>query len=571
MQDSDIELIRQRLSPSKLISQFIPLKRKGREWMGNCPFHAEKTPSFSVNDDRGVYYCFGCHAGGDIFKFVMEYSKASFSEAVETCADLAGVVLTPFRPENQQQRSRLQTFVDENEKISQYYQSVFKKSDGESYRKYILERGIKLETLDVFKIGAAPGNTLISYLDPNFGTAEALGHIQKSKYGKWYDRFHDRLIFPILDQKKKTIGFGGRSLDPNLNPKYTNTVDNDLFHKKHILYGIHLLDKTIETGYLAEGYLDVMAMHQAGYKNIFAPMGTAFSSNHIELLFKHFSKIVFVFDGDSAGFQAMSRAALIAIPYLIPGKELFFCVLPYKEDPHSLITSNRASLIESNKKTLIEFLALGQEEKHPEVSASSIALRRSNMLEVIESIPDFFLRSLYKDEIYDIFRSIRKSKYEKKESLSSTKVELDIKRYYELALIQLFFLDSSLYQEYCEKLPETWSSGKVEKAYQFLDEYFFKGEALEFSSFVSYIVREDLTFNSDYFLDEQIRTHVPFLEEIKELGEIRPFIEKVLHYLNNWDSLDQDIQEARVRFKNSGSREDWERLKILMTKKSQGE
>ena len=302
-----------------VINEYVPLKRKGSNYQGLCPFHNEKTPSFSVSPSKQIFHCFGCGKGGNVFKFIMEIEGISFVEAAEKLAKRAGVKLpekemTSAQRKALEQRKRYQQI---NELAARYYHTVLMKSKmGQPYREYLRQRQISDDTIIKFRLGATPAGWDNLYREmKKRGITEQemldLGLISQTKKGTYVDRFRQRLMFPICDEKGTVIAFGGRIIDKDSSPqKYLNSPDTPLFHKSRNLYGLHLARAGIrnaDQAIIVEGYMDVISCHQHGITNAIAPLGTAFTPEQGKLLMRNTYQVGISFDGDAAGTKATMR------------------------------------------------------------------------------------------------------------------------------------------------------------------------------------------------------------------------------------------------------------------------
>jgi len=318
VQENISEKIKQRLDIAELVRQYVPhLKKAGRTWKACCPFHKEKTPSFTVSSEKGLYYCFGCQEGGDIFDFLMKVENLSFNEAVEKLADLAGV---EYKPQGnfsaaEQQRINLRKTLDFAKK---YYQKNLLSTQGTAARNYIKSRGLTKETTLKFELGLAPndGSFLIRAAQANQYSTQQLkdAGLCSLNYNS-HDYFRNRLLFPIINPRGETIGFGGRILGEG-EPKYLNSPETALFNKSQVLYGLNFAGPAIrKTGraVLLEGYMDVIACHQAGFDYTVAPLGTSLTPDHARLLKRYTDNVIVLFDPDAAGIKAALRGALILI------------------------------------------------------------------------------------------------------------------------------------------------------------------------------------------------------------------------------------------------------------------
>jgi DNA primase len=313
--DDVIADVRERTSIVELASRYTALKRTGRNHQGLCPFHSEKTPSFSVSEERGVFYCFGCQASGDVFKFVMLKDGLTFPEALERLAREAGVEL-PKRPADERREQGRERFLRVNAFAAKFFQrTLWESPAGTDARDYLAKRKVGEETARSFGLGYAPAEGLAQALDKAgspLADAASLGLIGRSTRGAgWFDRFRLRLMFPITDLAGKTIAFGGRQLGDGEGPKYLNSPDSLLFHKGRSVFGLAAAREAVNSEHraiLVEGYLDVIALAQAGIRNVVAPLGTALTSDQIRLLRRFTDEFLVLFDGDRAGVSAAARS-----------------------------------------------------------------------------------------------------------------------------------------------------------------------------------------------------------------------------------------------------------------------
>ncbi len=340
-----LDEIRNRVSLAELIGRRTKLVRKGREFSGLCPFHNEKSPSFTVNEDKGFYHCFGCGAHGDQVEFLKQTEGVSFREAVERLADLAGMQMPVERPEERQRQQKAATLHEVMEIATDWFASQLSTQAGTQARNYIEKRELSAQSVAQFRLGFAPNSrTALKEALSARNIPEALmieaGLLIKPEDGRdSYDRFRDRLMFPIADRQGRVIAFGGRALG-DAPAKYLNSPDTPLFHKGRVLYNMSAARKfayDAGTVIVAEGYMDVIALAQAGLNNAVAPLGTAVTEEQLQILWKMAPEPIMCLDGDAAGWRAALRSAERALPLLKPGYSLRFCVLPEGVDPDDLI------------------------------------------------------------------------------------------------------------------------------------------------------------------------------------------------------------------------------------------
>ncbi|MFN3714829.1 MAG: DNA primase [Alcanivoracaceae bacterium] len=348
--DNFVQDLLARTDVVELINARVPLKKAGRNYMACCPFHQEKSPSFTVAPDKQFYYCFGCGASGNAVGFLMEYERLSFPEAVKQLADRAGVEVPREQDNHPQQsaaqKSALQQMYDLLARAELFFRQQLKSAPERKVAvDYLKGRGLSGEVAARYGLGFAPPGfdnlmTALSLDQTGLQRAEEVGLlVRREDTGRVYDKFRDRIIFPIRDSRGRTIGFGGRVLGDG-KPKYLNSPETPVFHKGRELYGLwewkQSRDKHNQL-FVVEGYMDVIALAQHGIANAVATLGTATSGEHAEKLFRQVDEVVFCFDGDDAGRRAAWRALENTLPVLEDGKQARFLFLPDGEDPDTLV------------------------------------------------------------------------------------------------------------------------------------------------------------------------------------------------------------------------------------------
>lgn len=333
-----IREINSRLELADIVAETVQLTRKGNRYWGLCPFHQEKTSSFSVTPDRNMFYCFGCHAGGDMITYIMKRDNMDFREAVEYLANRAGVTVQKESPAARRKQERARGVVAANLAAAQLYREILLSAKGKKGLEYLQERRLSPEIVEKFGLGFAPDNwnTIEDYLFKKAFSQEQVkstGLIKRSdQQNRYYDLFRNRVIFPIHDQRGEVIGFGGRVLDGSL-PKYLNTPETELFSKRKNLYGLYQARqamRNLNQALVVEGYMDCLKMHQAGIENTVATLGTAMTQEQARLLRRFVEEVVLLFDGDDAG----QREALRAVEVLrAEGLKVWVVSLPGGKDP----------------------------------------------------------------------------------------------------------------------------------------------------------------------------------------------------------------------------------------------
>jgi DNA primase len=353
-----LDELRARLSVSEVVGRRVKLKKAGREWKGLSPFQQEKTPSFTVNDQKQFYHDFSTGKHGNIFDFVMETEGVSFPEAVERLASMAGMPVPASTPDAARHEQRRKTLYDVMELAAKFFADMLASRHGAKARGYLGDRSISPAAQLQFRIGYAPGapgerfalkEHLGSLGIPVEDMVEAGLLVAGDDIPLPYDRFRDRVMFPITDLRGRVIAFGGRALEKDAPAKYLNSPETPLFHKGDNLYNLAPARLAAHNGSIlvvVEGYVDVIAMVGAGFAASVAPLGTALTENQLALLWKMADEPVLCFDGDRAGQKAMWRAADLALPHLLPGKSLRFALLPEGQDPDDLARSGGRAAIE---------------------------------------------------------------------------------------------------------------------------------------------------------------------------------------------------------------------------------
>ncbi len=350
-----LDELRARLPVSEVVGRRVKLKRAGREWKGLSPFQQEKTPSFTVNDQKGFYHDFSSGKHGDIISFLMETEGIGFTEAVERLASMAGVPLPAATPDAARHEQRRKTLYDVMELAAKFFADTLASRNGAKARGYLGDRAISPATQLQFRIGYAPGERfalkehLGSQNIPVEDMVEAGLLVSGDDIPVPYDRFRDRVMFPITDLRGRVIAFGGRALEKDVNAKYLNSPETPLFHKGDNLYNLAPARLATHNGsslVVVEGYIDVIAMVGAGFAASVAPLGTALTESQLALLWKMADEPILCFDGDKAGQKAAWRAADMALPHLKPGKSLRFALLPEGQDPDDLARSGGRGAIE---------------------------------------------------------------------------------------------------------------------------------------------------------------------------------------------------------------------------------
>ena len=335
----DLEEIRRRADIAEIVAPHVALRRAGRRLVGLCPFHRERTPSFTVDPEAGLWHCFGCKAGGDLFRFIEMIEKVSFSEAVELLARRLGVA--PRRPADSARQRARERLLSLHELASRFFRSRLMGEAGKSALSYLAERGLSRETVEAFGLGYAPDSwdALLTAMAKRGVQGQDLARagLVIPREGGFYDRFRNRIIFPIADATGRVVAFGGRALAEDQQPKYLNSPESPLFQKSRVLYALDRARHAMagaERAIVVEGYMDAIACHEAGLTETVATMGTALTQDHVDVLRRRVSRLVLALDADSAGLSGVVRNLEL---FVVSGLEVVVPSLPEGSDPDQVV------------------------------------------------------------------------------------------------------------------------------------------------------------------------------------------------------------------------------------------
>jgi DNA primase len=412
---SILDEIKMRLPASAVVGRRVRLAKAGREWKGLSPFNKEKSPSFFVNDQKQAWFDFSSGRNGDIFTFVMETEGLSFPEAVERLAAEAGVTLPRITEESQAQESARKGLHEAMELACAFFEATLRGEGGAAARRYLAGRGLDGEIAREFRLGFAPNErfALRDHLAGKGVSAEVMMEAGLLVHGEDiavpYDRFRDRVMFPIWDARGRVVAFGGRAMSADVPAKYLNSPETPLFHKGHLLYNMHRARKAAHERagsgaplIAVEGYVDVIAMHRVGFPQTVAPLGTALTEEQLGLMWRMADEPVLCFDGDGAGRRAAFRAIDVALPKLEPGKSLRFAFLPDGQDPDDLSRSGGAAAIQgviAAARPLVDVVWAREIETMPVDTPERRAAFERRLREVLGQIRDDSIRRHYQDEM----------------------------------------------------------------------------------------------------------------------------------------------------------------------------
>jgi DNA primase len=469
--EEKVSEIRERSSILEVVSDYASLKKTGKNHKGLCPFHSEKTPSFMVNEEKQIFHCFGCGAGGDVFTFLMKAGHFTFPQAVEELAKRYGVNL-PARelsPTLKQEMARKEALFEINQLASGYFHDLLiRGKGGEEARRYLSQRGIQREILEEHRLGYALDrwDGLVQHLRErkvSLEMAAELGLIFPKKREGWYDAFRGRLIFPIFDLHQRVVGFGGRVIR-NGEPKYLNSPESSIYHKGTILYGLHVAKRCLgeeDAVMIAEGYFDLLTLHQHGLKNSVATLGTALTPQHIRTLKRYTKNLITVFDADPPGVQAALRCLPLFLEEEVEGK---IVLLPGEEDPDGFL--RKGKLEEFQKRVasappLVDFFFEGLTKAHDLKSVEGRVKGAREGLSLIAKIPDrirkdFYVKTLaeklnlQESLLYEMLRSPSKDRIKAGEEVKARVTEKIFPKSEEM-VVRLMIQDSEMIRTVSEE------------------------------------------------------------------------------------------------------------------------
>lgn len=399
------EEVKNRVDIADVIGEYVDLRRKGSSIMGLCPFHAEKSPSFNVNRDGQFYHCFGCGKGGDVFSFLMDITGMSFMEALEHLSERTGLEMPKKRGFDRNAKDIADRVAVANLAAAEYFHKMLSAPEGERGMAYLRDRGLEPATIRAFRLGFAPEDPsgLVAFAKTKGVDIDALdtaGILLKSKYGgPPYGRFGGRIIFPIIDQAARVLGFGGRILEGE-GAKYVNSPETSIYHKSRVLFGLYQSRVALRkerAAIVVEGYMDLISLHQAGIQNVLAASGTAFTSDQGRIISRLARSVILLFDGDSAGIHAAARSA---DTFLSTNLAVSVSLLPGGHDPDSYVRAEGADALREHLGRAMDIwefklLALANKTVAPE---DRLRLA-GEIADSISLIPDELKREVYIKEL----------------------------------------------------------------------------------------------------------------------------------------------------------------------------
>ncbi len=567
-----LDEVRSKVSIVDVVGAKVKLVRKNREYTGLCPFHNEKTPSFTVNEAKGFYHCFGCGAHGDIIKFEMEANGLPFMDAVTKLANKAGLKVPKFNKENEEEAKHRSSWFEIMELAVGFFEKNLFLPDGAEALNYLTSRGFDEDIIKKFRLGYAPDNNgLRAYLaSKNVSESDMIElglAVLSEKNSKVYDFFRNRVMIPIIDKRNRTIGFGGRVMGKE-EPKYLNSPETPIFNKRKILYNLNYArDKAYEHKRIivCEGYMDVIAQSKFGFDYAVAPLGTALTEDQIQEAWKICPEPTLCFDGDSAGIRAAVRSVDRVLPILKPGYSLKYVFLPDKMDPDEFLKSKGAEEYEkaiTSTMPLADLLWKKNLQAQPIDTPEQKAKFEKNIYEEIAKITDEKVRGYYlqdiKNRIYAELRGgVSPKPYENKKTAPNSRqpkkkenlvVKYGLDEKVARFILSAFVCHPELISEFEEKVS------------------MFEIPDMELNVFwnkITDICQENENLNADIFwqklVDENMDKFASSLWEVKMIKQQKPFISKLREEISNkiieiqLGQIEKDIKECLRIMENSES------------------
>lgn len=560
-----LDEIRSRLKLSDLIERTTKVFRKGRTVKALCPFHNEKTPSFSIDDDRGLYHCFGCNASGDHFSFVKETQNLGFTEAIQMLANQLGLEMP--KKEISTTTSKNTGLIEALEAACIWYQEQLQRNTGEAARNYLNSRQINQSSINQFRLGYAPSSGLANHLQTKgFSTSTIMeaGLALKADDGRIYDRFRSRIIFPIINPKNQVIAFGGRILDKG-EPKYLNSPESQVFQKRYVLYGISQARKYLRgKAIVVEGYMDVIRLHQEGLGHTVAPLGTSIGIEHIQQLWRYAPCPIIAFDGDTAGEKAALSIVDKILPFLNANNSLKVLFLPKGEDPDSFVKNAGKIAFEKladNPHPIYELLwqETTKNFKLDQLSPEEFLQIKENLKTQLQRIENKDLRQAYFRQFDQLLFRFEKQKSTQPKKRSQA-LPILTNAICEKILLVTLANHPYLWEEVGENLMGISFKDPLFETYRqelidyFANEIHNKGASSSLPEKLVYLQK---------ISDEGFYSRVPFAkvgydQETAKIGWLEAF-----NKLCNQQLLQNDQQQSAQHLKDDFNLSNWQRLKAI--------
>lgn len=586
-----LEELRTKILLSDIILGTVKLTRRGREFIGLCPFHQEKGPSFTVNDEKAFYHCFGCGAHGDHISFLMKKQGLPFIEAVEMLADKAGLQVPKFSRQPESSGPK----VEENkgvyavlEAATQWFCHQLLLPASAPVREYLKKRGINGQSVQKFRMGYAPQRGLKEFLAAEGFTLPQMIQagllIQPEESGRSpYDRFRGRIIFPIQDVKGRTIAFGGRIIGEG-EPKYLNSSESTVFHKGRVLYGLHHALPTAGPHHpfiVVEGYMDVIALHQAGHTTAVAPLGTALTAQQMQLMWRRCGVPTLCFDGDNAGKRAAERAARRALPEIRSDLSLGFCFLPQGEDPDSMLRQgNRETLtaILNRPLPMVDMLWQMLMQNRPLQTPEEKAQARKEVLAITQEVMDLEVRHFYQDDLNTRLQyifSMKKNNYSKAKNQGNFQGNkgfqapvgqiMNNKIYMGHKILLVTLINHPiLIEEFAEAFMAIEDVSEIfDQIRQKMLAIVTDNPHLQRVELIDCLMMNGFAADLTAILDHAIYQHARFAHPAASIAEARTGWQDVWHRVVTEHQLGNEASQAAVEAKSTLDAQSWEKLKLL--------
>lgn len=491
-----------------LVSEHVQLTRRGRNFLGLCPFHEEKTPSFSVNPDRQFYHCFGCGVGGDVFKFIQEIDRVTFVEAVKFLAERAGIPLPERSGPSREETEAADELYRANELAQKYFHHLLLNDDvGASARTYLQTRRLAGETIERFGLGYSPPewDALLKVagrrgLSPQILERAGLA-LPRSTGSEHYDRFRDRITFPIANLSDRTIAFGARALQPDQEPKYLNSPETPIYHKGRVLYGLSITRDAIrrqDAVLVVEGYMDLISLAQAGIQHVVATSGTALTEDHCRLLARFARQVVLLFDGDAAGSTAAMRGLEVILG---TGLDARVVSLPAEHDPDTFVQEHGSDVLlerAENAQSVLDFYLEQLAQQHDLSSVEGKARAAERLKPLLAKPRDAVRRDLLLREVagrlsvdeqslrHDLQASMRRPQQPRKAVAEPSPTAAPDPPRHELEFIGLLFNFPQLIPETVREVaPDSLSDARTQTLCRTLFDHHAHGKAIDLGMIIS--------------------------------------------------------------------------------------
>lgn len=562
-----IRIIKEKAQLYDIVSRNVRLQKSGNGWLGLCPFHKEKTPSFRV-DERG-FHCFGCGEHGDVITFIQKTENISFREAIKHLANMYNV---PLPSENIALENPSKAVYNALEVINRYFIQQLQSNSGAVAREYLSSRNITKDSIEKFQLGFAPDNNELSRVLNKQGISDDLlvrtGVFVKSKYsGKIVNRYAGRLIFPIFDSYSRCAGFGGRTIGKSNLVKYINSPETEVFSKHDLLYGYsiarHSKSKQIV---IVEGYLDVIAMHQAGFDGTIAPLGTAISKSQISLCWRICDFPIISLDGDNAGITAAYRWIDRIFESLVPGKSFKFAKLPEGTDPDILLSSGQRQILENtleNAIPLAQWLWDGAFALNPVDTPEQKAAIVKKIFEKINLIQDESIRRLYYQEMKNSEREMYRSKFKKIPNVRSdikvapiVSVQEKFEKIFVVTIVNHPYMIDRVIEDFVKL--EMQGSKTKELQRKIIDFYELIARDKE-----EYVRKMHSLKDEVKVMESEVVLHAKFTSESSSDEVAFEGWSNAMNSFLAQPNLARDLQNAASSLECSFSEDDWQRLKAL--------